>query len=186
MRRSSSCRASTERASLWSGSPKLAMALQMSVSVMELNLARNTVFLLLLAWFMTGSTASRTWGRPLAVFCFLLLHTSVRPAALGLSWPYGVPHLASSCHPRSSDCLVPVPPDQEMLLPRTRWGSEGPGLPCLPHFPFQRTVMCWEGGWNPVMEKMGSRHKGEDEVRVTPPEGGSGLSTERGPGAKTH
>lgn len=72
MRRSSSCRASTERASLWSGSPKLAMALQMSVSVMELNLARNTVFLLLLAWFMTGSTASRTWGRPLAVYCFLL------------------------------------------------------------------------------------------------------------------
>lgn len=44
MRRSSSCRASTESASLWSGSPRRAMALQMSVSVMELNLARNTVF----------------------------------------------------------------------------------------------------------------------------------------------
>lgn len=67
MRRSSSCRASTESASLWSGSPRRAMALQMSVSVMELNLARNTVFSPPRPGFMTGSTASKTWGRGLAV-----------------------------------------------------------------------------------------------------------------------
>lgn len=82
MRRSSSCRASTESASLWSGSPRRAMALQMSVSVMELNLARNTVFSLPWAGFMTGSTASRTWGRQLAVSCWTLLHL---PSLLGAS-----------------------------------------------------------------------------------------------------
>ena len=38
------------------------MAAQMSVSVMELKRARNTVCLPLRAWFMTGSTASSTWG----------------------------------------------------------------------------------------------------------------------------
>lgn len=63
IRRSSSCLASTDSASLWSGSPRRAMAAQMSVSVMELNLARNTVFSPPWAGFMTGSTASRTWGR---------------------------------------------------------------------------------------------------------------------------
>lgn len=63
MRRSSSCLASTDSASLWSGSPRRAMAAQMSVSVMELNLARNTVFSPPWVGFMTGSTASSTWGR---------------------------------------------------------------------------------------------------------------------------
>ena len=64
MRRSSSCRASTESASLWSGSPRRAMAVQMSVSVMELKRARNTVCSPLWAWFMTGSTVSSTWRGP--------------------------------------------------------------------------------------------------------------------------
>lgn len=44
------------------------------------------------------------------------------------------------------------------------------------------------GGWVESCDGKdgGADTGGEDEVRVTPPEGGSGLSTERGPGAKTH